>query len=117
MFTNNLLIILIFSISYYHLDTSVSTKNEAWQDLRAAGMEGVRERAVGATAQRQVEARLSRLPEGHGSNLICRLYFSSVLECSWFILLRQFRVPSAVVQLHTYPFSPRSSPRQVTAGH
>ena len=56
--------ILILRMNYL-----VSTKTEGWQDLRAAGMEWVRERAVGAAVQRQVEARLSRLPEGHGRNL------------------------------------------------
>ena len=62
--------ILILRMNYYHLDTHMSTKTEGWQDLRAAGTEWIRERAVGAAVQRQVEARLLRLPEGHGRNLI-----------------------------------------------
>ena len=32
IFTNNLLIILILHINYYHLNTSLSSKNEGWQD-------------------------------------------------------------------------------------
>ena len=32
IFTNNLLIIIILSINNYHLNTSLSSKNEGWHD-------------------------------------------------------------------------------------
>ena len=52
---------------------------------------------------RRVETRLSRILEGHGGSLICKVHLSFLLGCGCFPVLRQFQRHRKLVQLHAYP--------------